>query len=70
MGHIPNSINVSKDLLELVPEKYLDKKSSYILYCELGHHSLKLSNELNKLGYHTTSLKGGYSKWVKENPNL
>jgi len=70
MGHIPNSINVCKDLLELVPEKYLNKKDTYILYCDSGPNSLKLSNALNKEGYHTTSLKGGYSKWLKDNPTL
>ncbi len=70
MGHIPNSINITKDLLELVPEKYLNKNDSYILYCDSGPNSLKLSNELNKIGYFTTNLKGGYSKWIKENPTL
>ena len=34
----------------------------------VGHGSLDcLSNELNKLGYHTMSLSGGYSKWLKNN---
>lgn len=70
MGHIPNSINVSKDLLELVPEQYLDKNKKYMLYCDTGPVSIKLSSELNKLGYHTTYLKGGYSKWIKENDTL
>ncbi len=63
MGHIPNSINITKDLLELVPEKYLNKNDYYILYCDLGLASLKLSNELNKKGYHTTSLNGGYTSY-------
>ena len=70
MGHIPNSINVSKDLLELVPEQYLNKNKKYILYCDTGPISINLSNELNKLGYHTTYLKGGYSAWLKNNPTL
>ncbi len=67
MGHIDGSINITKDLLELVPEKYLNKVDSYILYCDSGPNSKRLSNELNKLGYHTMSLSGGYSKWLKNN---
>lgn len=70
MGHIPNSINIEKDLLEIAPEKFLERNKIYILYCDSGPNSKKLSNELNKLGYHTKSLNGGYSKWIKENPTL
>ena len=65
MGHIPNSINITKDLLELVPEKYLNKKDYYIIYCELGIASLKLSNQLKTKGYNVVSLEGGYSSWLK-----
>lgn len=63
IGHISNSINIPKDLLELVPEKYLNKEDYYILYCDLGLASLKLSNELKSKGYNTTSLSGGYSSY-------
>lgn len=65
IGHIPNSINITKDLLELVPENYLNKHDYYILYCDLGIASLKLSNELKLKGYNTSSLAGGYSNWLK-----
>ena len=65
MGHIEGAINVTKDLLELVPEKYLNKNNYYILYCDKGIFSLNLSNELNKKGYKTTSLDGGYFKYKK-----
>lgn len=67
MGHISNSLNIPKDLLELVPEKYLNKENYYILYCDLGIASLKLSKELNLKGYKTISLNGGYSNWEKTN---
>jgi len=63
MGHIEGAINITKDLLELVPEKYLSKNNYYVLYCDKGIHSLKLSNELNSKGYKTISLNGGYSKY-------
>lgn len=67
IGHIPNSINITMDLLELVPEKYLNKNDYYILYCDLGLASLKLSNKLNSKGYNTTSLAGGYTSYEKNN---
>lgn len=65
-GHLPNSINIPKDLLELVPEKYLTKDNFYILYCDMGVTSLNLSNKLNRNGYHTKSLDGGY-EYYKNN---
>ena len=65
MGHIEGAINITKDLLELVPEKYLNKNNYYILYCDKGIFSLNLSNELNKKGYKTKSLDGGYFKYKK-----
>ena len=63
MGHIDGAINITKDLLELVPEKYLNKNNYYVLYCDKGIFSLKLSNELNMKGYKTISLDGGYLKY-------
>ena len=69
-GHIPNSLNINKDLLELVPEKYLNKNNEYILYCDYGITSKQLSNKLNEKGYRTKSLKGGYDYFIKNNTNL
>jgi len=63
MNHIEGAINITKDLLELVPEKYLSKNNLYILYCDKGIYSKELSNKLNKKGYRTISLEGGYSKY-------
>ena len=63
MGHIEGAVNITRDLLELVPNKYLNKKDLYILYCDKGIYSLKLSNKLNRLGFNTISLDGGYLKY-------
>lgn len=65
IGHIPDAINISKELLELSPEKYLIKNKIYTLYCDRGIISSELSNKLNKLGYKTKSLKGGYLEYLK-----
>lgn len=64
IGHIPNSINISKDLLELEPEKYLKKNKKYILYCDRGIASYELANKLSLLGYNTKSLTGGYLNYI------
>lgn len=63
ISHIEGAVNIPKDLLELVPEKYLNKNNYYVLYCDKGIFSLKLSNELNNKGYKTISLNGGYNKY-------
>lgn len=65
IGHIPDAINISKELLELNPEKYLNRNKIYTLYCDRGIVSSELSSKLNKLGYNTKSLKGGYLGYLK-----
>ncbi len=66
-SHIPNSINIEEDLLILAPEKYLIKNNKYCLYCNKGIKSEEVCNALNRKGYNTCSLKGGFEKWQKEN---
>ncbi len=70
IGHIPNSINISKDLLEINPDKYISKNKKYVLYCDRGIISSELSKKLNAMGYNTKSLKGGYYGFLKNNTNL
>lgn len=60
MGNIENSINIPFDVLELAPERYLSKNKRYCLYCEKGIKSIEISEKLNKKGYNTFSLNGGY----------
>lgn len=63
--HIPDSINVPYDLLELAPERYLSKKGIYYLYCQKGIKSIKLSENLNQKGYKTHSINGGFEEYLK-----
>lgn len=65
IGHLENSINIPFDLLELAPERYLSKNKRYCLYCEKGIKSIEISDILNKKGYNTFSLDGGYIKHKK-----
>lgn len=62
-GHIPNSINILENVLLLYPERFLDKNNSYVLYCDHGSRSKRVSDYLNKNGYKTYSLIGGYSNY-------
>lgn len=67
MGHIDGAINICYDALKLMPERYLSKNKKYYLYCDKGVFSHELSIELNKKGYNTISIDGGYEKYKKNN---
>lgn len=59
--HLSNSVNISFAKLIIEPAKYLKKEKKYILICEKGIKSFKISQILNKMGYNTYSLKNGIS---------
>ena len=59
------SINISYQKLLVYPDEYLDKNKEYLLICEYGIKSKKISEILNRMGYHVYSLKGGF-KNIKE----
>ena len=57
--HLTNSKNISLYKLLANPSDYLNKNTDYLLVCEYGIKSKRVSHILNKMGYHTNSLKGG-----------
>lgn len=63
-SHIEFSKNIP--YLELLKnyDKYLDKTKVYHLYCQSGKVSLKLSIQLNNMGYNTINVLGGYQEWL------
>ena len=63
--HIPNSKNIELYKLIIEPSKYLLKNKKYLLVCEHGIKSKKTSVILNKMGYHSFSLVGGVSSFLK-----
>lgn len=63
-GHIPNAINIEKELLLLNPNYYLNKEEKYYLYCTSGFRSEKVVTYLNKLGYNTINIPGGYNNYL------
>ena len=46
-------------------ENILDKNKNYLLICEYGIQSKIIMNMLNKLGYRTFSLKGGFRGLIR-----
>lgn len=63
-NHIPNSINIPQEKLLIEPEKYLNKTTTYCLYCTRGISSSKLGQILYRQGYKVVSLDGGYEYWL------
>ena len=63
--HIDNARNISLNRLIANYEILLDKNKYYLLVCEYGIQSKIVMNMLNRLGYHTNSLKDGFRGLVR-----
>lgn len=63
-NHIPGAINVPYEKLILTPDAYLTFSGTYYLYCQKGISSKKIVSLLNRMGYHTVHVEGGYEEWV------
>lgn len=63
-NHIPNAINIPYEKLLLYPNNYLMYGKTYYIYCQKGIASKKIVSILNKMGYSTINLNGGYEEWV------
>ena len=49
--HIPGSINIEENKILLMPEYYINRNEEYVIYCDNGYRSMKVSNFLNTQGY-------------------
>lgn len=63
-NHIPGAINIPYEKLILSPDTYLTFSGTYYLYCQKGVSSKKIVSLLNRMGYHTVHVEGGYEEWV------
>lgn len=63
-NHIPGAINVPYNNLVISPDKYLKRNEVYYIYCKHGQTSKGLTQFLNKQGYKTYNVIGGYDAWV------
>ena len=64
MGHIPNAISIEGITLLGNPNKYLKKNEKYYLYCESGSTSKMVVEKLNRMGFHTVNIIGGYHNYL------
>ena len=60
LGHIKNAINIPYYNLLGNYSHYLNKNSTYYLYCGEGRQSEEIANRLRSFGYDTYNIIGGY----------
>lgn len=65
LGHIRGAISVPYYNLLNNYSHYLSKYNRYYLYCDTGDQSLEITMRLNKFGYDTLSIIGGYQEYLK-----
>ena len=65
LGHIPGAISVSYYNLLNNYSHYLNKYSRYYLYCDTGEQSSEIVDRLNRFGYDTLNILGGYQEYLK-----
>jgi len=65
-GHIPDSVHVTRGMLELDIEDFVaDRDKKIIVYCAGGVRSLLAAKSLKEMGYtDTASMAGGYRDWL------
>lgn len=59
-GHFINSINIPYMLLLNNPDYFLDKDTTYYIYCYSGIRSKKACELLSILKYNVVNVKDGY----------
>lgn len=66
-NHIPSAINIPMEKILVDPKKYLQANTMYYIYCQKGISSSKICQILNRMGYHTVNISGGYEEWILQN---
>ena len=70
ISHIKGSISIPYYNLLNNYSHYLNKYSTYYLYCDTGEQSSKIVNRLNNFGYHTVSVDGGFLEYQRLYGNI
>ena len=63
-NHILNANNIPFNKLIYSPDRYLDRKKVYYIYCQKGRKSVQLCNILNAKGFNVINIIGGYEAWI------
>lgn len=64
LGNIPSSINVPSSYLLMDPSRYMNKDLEYYIYCTQGMESVKVCDQLSKMGYKVVNVLGGYHDYL------
>jgi len=64
-GHLPNSVNIPRGVLEfIIGKKYPEKETNIVLYCRTDPRAALCTKALNDMGYiNARNLKGGFKAW-------
>ena len=65
LGHIRGAISVPYYNLLNNYSHYLNRYSRYYLYCETGEQSSEIVLRLNRFGYDTVNIDGGYQEYLR-----
>ncbi len=65
IGHIKDAISIPYYNLLNNFSHYLNKNSTYYLYCDIGDQSYEIAERLQKFGYNTISIEGGYLAYCR-----
>lgn len=57
---ILNAKNIPVNRLMQEPERYLNHKDTYYIYCQSGRNSRQVVSILNSRGYNTINIKDGF----------
>ena len=63
-SHMPGAINIEERELLTNYDKYLNYDNTYYLYCFSGIRSSILTKKLNRMGYHTVNVEGGFYHYL------
>lgn len=63
-NHIPGAKNIPYNTLLINTDKYLNKNDTYYIYCKFGQTSKGLCQMLQRQGYKTVNVIGGYEAWL------
>ena len=66
-NHIPGAMNIPTEKILISPQTYLQANKTYYIYCQKGISSPKICQILNRMGYHTVNITGGYEEWILQN---
>lgn len=63
IGSIPGALNIPMNFLMMNPNEYINKETTYYIYCDYGNQSKKCTNYLNNKGYNIINIEGGYNEY-------